>query len=664
MPTPEEKPKHKTREFPFNIGADPEFSIIIQGRKVHAHDFIEEVFQEEVNQNIHAVEVKNSKRELGELGWDGCDRTCEIRPKPAKTPEDLTENIGGIIAKLMSKVKIIEMTTLSTHGSIGGHIHFELPERLRAGNIKNKKIVNNIHKIMAGFYLPLMFNENKANILIRIKSNYGGMTDYRENGMTYEFRIPTAEWLISPKICNATIAYLGTVYQEILNKMDDPKFIKSVKGLTYQTETQAMALQNIALSDFEPISESIVDMIKKEIKNFEYYKDFKAEINYILSPKKVMKDKESVDHEISKGWKMCNSKIPTLKDLSSNKKIEQMVQSSDFESIAGLVNIPYNKDLRVGDYAQVLQQKILALNWKINNEYYLFGIRKGIDEYIVFNYNKELIKGKELIIKPGDVEILKSIYARIANRSIFQNINSTKDKRRCIMIGIPLKERVKNNYKNFLKVVKEIEQKTDNKGESFSHLYLESQKQESIAIDSSLKDGKPMETSKESILEPIFNKRETHNPEFKISNDEAENNRCRAQEAEQESSIISPIPLNSERISPFNLNIRDANIDNDQQVMMPNGQIYDYGWIKDNVNGWERVNFYTVDYSNYSYKVNCHCGESLSFEYEESDNGETNYWFECEGCNENPEDCCCNTCSDCGNPVNDCDCCDEEENNN
>ena len=448
------------KELAFKIGADPEFNITMFDKKISARKIIESLFKKDDGTREERDEFESNMgykiAEFGTLGWDGCDATAELRPNPNNTVEGLTKNIENLIKVFAEKSETFDLSVISSKGSVGGHIHFEMPPEI----INNSKKIQVMHKQMTAFYLPIMMGENKLNLKIRNKCNYGNMADFKtDNGggrrpTTYEFRVPSAEWIVSPKICQATLGYLAVVYNEIIKHQDN---MKKHKEILYKTEKQGEALQNLALSDYSFLTTVLLNRIRKAIRTFELYPDFKEEIEYMLNPSKVLKDKTKVDFNLLCGWNFNKSKIPTKEELLNAKLVEERTMAIDMDTIEQLIWVGFNNDTNVEGFVREIKKRIVALKWKLGNEYFFFGLRKGINEYIIANKNIEFIKGQELVKTTSDMASLVTTFEKIRRKMTEVKGNKLNDPKKIIMIGIPYEERIKNNFRKFIEIIYELE---------------------------------------------------------------------------------------------------------------------------------------------------------------------------------------------------------------
>ena len=439
-------------EFPFKIGADPEFNVILKDNRIPADKIMKLLFaKEDYTGSGYKI------AEAGEIGWDGHCSTGELRPAPSNNPKKLTKNIGQLFAAMNNKSQLFDISTCSDKAPIGGHIHLELPTSM----VNETSKMTEIHKKIALFYIPVMLGEDLANSKLRMKHGYGKLADYNIQAVsndcyTYEFRCPNAEWLTTPKITQATLAYMATIYNEVMN---NPENLKNIKDITIQNQSQIKALQELALTKYIMLVKSMLAKIKKHVRTFEYYETYKEEIDYIFTPQRILRDKEKVNFEITKGWKMTGNKVPTKRALLSEEKMKKLASKLPIDEITSAIAVPHNPDdTRCIDFAKSLKDRIIAYGWKMKRNYFIFGLRKGMKNYIVTNGNFELIIGKD--IKKGTdlgtvINIMSKMLSKYQN-SLGKNLTQ-EEKKDLILVGIPYEKRIGLETKEFLMTIHNIE---------------------------------------------------------------------------------------------------------------------------------------------------------------------------------------------------------------
>jgi hypothetical protein len=452
------KPKYKstkkflakdTKPFPFHLGSDPEFVITIQDKQVNAAGLIQKLYKQ---QQMDSTGMGYKIGTFGNIGWDGCSSTGEMRPSPSPTPLGHIKNIGGLLEDFAKRIQIFDLDTRSMKASAGGHIHFELPHGF---NLSSPEKLNSLHRRLASFYLPLMLGDDPVSLAIRQRGSYGSINDKRSqmvgNGVyTYEFRTPSAEWLTTPEIAHSTLAYLGTVYHEIIN---NPKNFEKCKQVIFKNEKTALAMQELSKSNYSFVIDAFLNKVKKMIKTFEFYPEHAAAIDYILDYKRVYNDKQAVNWNILSGWKLANHKQPTKRDLLSDKKLEEKAKAVNLDGLEQAVYLPYNNDTNVADFAQAIKQRILAMNWKPKHNFFLFGLKKGLKHLMALDAVDNWYGDTSQLANQVDLDRISESFTRM--RTKFRA--DTGQKKNNLLIGIPYDLRMERDYKKLIAFLVDIE---------------------------------------------------------------------------------------------------------------------------------------------------------------------------------------------------------------
>ena len=466
----------------FKLGADPEFNLELDGKKLDAGATIKSILQGN-------KEFKANKRgdgydlgKFGDIGWDGHSSTGEIRPAAAPTPEGVVNNLKEIFEKFYKLTPNFQISTLSRYSPIGGHIHFELLDKFTTDGAKMNASAQAIHKRLMSFMLPITLGENKVNLMVRLRASYGeycGPSNaYRvdvkfkkpngTNGYTYELRSPSAEWLTTPKIAKATLAYLAVIFHEITE--NPKKFNKECKDIIIRTNQVGNAIQSLALNEYALFTKTVFNKIKKYVRKFELYEEYKEDIEYILNPNKILADKQSVNYDIKIGWGLeTKATEAPRKEILSEKAFNKISKEKDIESLSKIYSIDYNNDLNVKTFVEILSQKMAAFNWKLNKQYFFFGIRKGIESYIVMDKSKKIIQGLEIAKTTSDKKAIDKIMNNMYDKYSEEYSNQEKRKlnfitgkiekqqKDLIIIGIPYRDRVDLKTKKFIETVYNVD---------------------------------------------------------------------------------------------------------------------------------------------------------------------------------------------------------------
>jgi len=470
------KTLQKNTQLPISIGSDPEFLLYTKNKEfAPAYETIKKLIFNDNSNNVVPIQIENK----GEYGWDGANRTGEIRPKPSNDIETATDNLKQIITKMHQDLPNLTPTTLSINMPIGGHIHLDriLTEKEKklekssynfdSSNTRTKQITTNI----AAFLIPIVASEHALSGYNRsINSSYGKLNDMRTDirgrehkNVVHEIRGLSAEWLTTERTAKATFAYLTCVWNEI-NKETDT-ITKS--NITIKTPKQLQRIQELVTLKDPIVLQGYTKLIKKEIKNFELYQQFKEEIDFILSPEKVKKEKEQNDYNIFKGWGLIkntptNIKTKTITKEQLLKKItsKEIQNKNEIENIGNQINILENGDYKTSQFAEKLYETTVLNDINLKNRYFIFGLKKETKGYLIKNISEKTFreipqnKTKEQIKNITEAMTLKVA----SNHRNYKTINTLNplngkvetDQKSLVIIGIPYETRLKENYKEFL----------------------------------------------------------------------------------------------------------------------------------------------------------------------------------------------------------------------
>lgn len=469
-----ETTERKPREMPFKMGADPEF-LIFHGTKIlDASKIIKYFIGQTQNQTLEANAMGYEIGKNGQLGWDGTNQTGEIRPTPEKNIDKLTEHIGQLLQTMNQKVPFADLTTLSIGTPAGGHIHVDITNKNQ--EFRNSLSNNNrASKAIATFLIPIIAADHRISAASRVKgSGYGQADDIRigEHGdsITLEIRGQSSEWLTTPKLTRSTLAYVGVVWNEIVN---NPKLFKN--EIVFKNKPQITAIQDMVISNYKPLFDSIISQIAKVVKTFELYKEFKEEIDFILDTEAVYAEKEKNGWNIGQGWNFQKNKAPTKRDLFSGKKTKNRIKNIDMELINTSLSIDYNDDRHVSNFANAISERIAAFGWNLKNNYFLFGLAKGENNFLAATGNDVILCKNE---QDGEMPVYVTPTTRTANQARntllnmwskikYNSSNSLKinpktgkllqDNKNTVMIGIPYETREENKIKDLINLIWKIE---------------------------------------------------------------------------------------------------------------------------------------------------------------------------------------------------------------
>lgn len=454
----------------FLIGADPEFSILSNGQKLHASAIMAKLFPGMESENMGYM-LKGS----GNIGWDGHDATAELRPNPEHAPKSVVDNIGRLFSWFADKTKLFDLNTTSTHGPIGGHIHLQITNEFGSFD---RSTQDKFSLIMASMYLPILLGEDRVNLATRLKNSYGKLHDLRfeqhknmatgDIDYTAELRMLSAEWLTTPRIAEAVLSYFAVIYHEFLTHR--ASFTRLARDkMIFESKSVAESFQNLALSNNQQFILYAFDKIKKHVKKFELYPEYKKQIDFIFRPDLVHKEKVKAEFNIMKGWGLENKKLPSRRVFLTDKTVMEAVHKKpNLDVLSRMVSIDFNSDAYVESFANELAMRTVATDFKLKHRYYLFGMKNGIDTIIVADAKNQILQGGEQLTTSEEISACYKMLSHMGSRARekFQVDNSAQNKaslvanlEKTLVIGLPYDLRQAKNYKKLLSLVLDLETK-------------------------------------------------------------------------------------------------------------------------------------------------------------------------------------------------------------
>lgn len=388
--------------FSFNLGADPEFKPALGNRPLSADAVLEAVRNGREINGAH-----------GNLGCDGCSSTGELRPAPSKDPSALAANIGALLRSYytgtaLHKLPDFRIYTHSLFAPTGGHIHVELDGDMRTNDRKRA----GAFKALTACLLPLVLNDDPASFKVRYGGSYGKIGDARlsspkDNVRTLEVRAPSAEWMTTPRIAEGTLAYVGVCWHEIVNNRRH--FNKAMEGMLMDTHDTADRVAQLYVGGFKLPVLMANKKIRQAVRTFELYPQFKAQIDYVLDAKRVLKDKQAVGFDAVLGWGLkqtsqngTSSATSTQSTTKRGKYVKSHVGLREFLNMAAVSakedearsilgnalparermssrDFVASSDTGVDEMVSTLVRHASAYGMRPHAPVYFFGMRKGLN---------------------------------------------------------------------------------------------------------------------------------------------------------------------------------------------------------------------------------------------------------------------------------------------
>ncbi len=440
----------KEKKLPISIGADPECNYMVGPQSIGASGLLGTLFAG------NAESYRGFKCEGGGIGQDAGD-VGEFRPTFAWSVKKLVENMKMMLGEIHKRGRIISASTKNDRHAIGGHMHFGISDTGAA--------LAKIHRQLSVYCLPLMLGEDPTNVAKRMSgSSYGkiiGDSGYRSevkgSHRTYEIRFLTAEWLTTPKIMAGVFAYMVTILHEI---KAHPENFEKEKDILFKNDIQANAFQQLTVSEYMGFAVQTMKTIRKHIRSFELYKQHKNEINYIMRPHQVLRDKRKVDFDIMRGWKFLTEKSPNKKYLNNKNLIKRKLKDIDTDKLKTLLDFSYNDDTHVAQFVDELINRVLAFSWSLKNRYFFFGLRKGFEYPVISNGYHEILEAKD-IKTTSDLamvgQFMGTVTSKLSSKSKFNTYGAARS---TIIVGLPYEMRIKKDIGAFIDLILELEGKT------------------------------------------------------------------------------------------------------------------------------------------------------------------------------------------------------------
>lgn len=521
VPRKAEKPvERKPYDFGFTLGADPEYTVIAGNRPMHAMEILQTFFGKDMTSRNDGYEIEG-----GNFGWDGHKQTGELRPSPAKTPAALVANLKAMFTEAHKRMPFIDLTTLTIAGPTGGHIHLAIPED-RTDILNSSTKMQAYQRGLSSFLLLIMFGENSLSREMRKRGgNYGQITDFRVDpkftwpsgnpGYTMEVRGATAEWISTEKIALGTIAFMAIAWDSLLRGKCEP-----IAEIIFKSTNQAKESIEPILANFASLQNLYLNKMRPFIRNHPAYPDYKDALELIMNPERVLEAKKAAHYSIYEGWGLgTSSKDLTASAMFKDDEIEDKTSRFPEQIIRNLSQFSWNDDINVQAFATAMGKRCMAFGWKPAHEYFLFGLKKGMDALILRDEAGRFFSGQEIVSTRQDYDVVNHKFDRLAPKAApaygkfidpRSGMLTDNGELRRVMIGIPYTMRQKMDLRPLIRLVLKYEKNPKSlpllvrdslpEGESKIQRAVESEEQTEAQIDHALANGdKPREVHEETV---------------------------------------------------------------------------------------------------------------------------------------------------------------------
>lgn len=205
------------------LGCDPEFFLVDK-------------------QSNHLLRANAFFKKWGEIGHDGI--LAELRPRPALTPQALTDNIYELITQtrqILDLVRNYDTSNIVLHGAssyrtgfeqqliagvnpyatAGFHLHFGLPNKILGTSPEVMSLMFRVARVLDYFVgIPAVIIEREDDKR-RTNNNvgYGKPSDFRLDHRTFEYRVPGGSMLRHPILTKGLIALGSVVMTDLISRL-------------------------------------------------------------------------------------------------------------------------------------------------------------------------------------------------------------------------------------------------------------------------------------------------------------------------------------------------------------------------------------------------------------------------------------------------------------
>ncbi len=368
------------------MGADPEFTLVRakDGTQIYANDLVAVLGSEYPVVNM-GVQMNG-----GIFGHDGHASTAELRPNPSSTPGELTRNLGLMIRELeFLTASRANAVTDSGIEQVGGHVHISVPRDVPP------HVLNAVNWTLF-LCAPLLKMTSDTTRSSRV--DYGQLDDVRydmhDGTRTAELRFLPAEWLTTPRTTEAVLSYIACVYYEALNNQEQVASVykKYLRGKIHEFNFQT--LQSLE-EEIPLLFELVVSQIKKDIRGFACYEQYKPHIRYALRSGEVKKKNTGVKYDVFSGWCPRRTAPPVVQERAqpTNEQFLSLKKHKDIglqDAVAGfidnygrfsnMISDSGGRDMR--DLERSLRTRVECTGLNISTPVYLYGLGSSDSDQI------------------------------------------------------------------------------------------------------------------------------------------------------------------------------------------------------------------------------------------------------------------------------------------
>lgn len=265
------------------------------------------------------------RRKLGEVGHDGY--MLEIRPVPSTNELTLGRNIESCLRRARSLIdksknvdgSKIDMIASSSYRGIaaGFHLHFGFPKELRGGRYEGRRwnIRNQIARALDYYVgitsiIPEGRKDNKRRTAQGIR--YGKPGEYRQEGATFEYRVPGGYMLRHPILSIGLIGLGAIVMEDVLsrirvctNNFQDLGVIRDTKDLRdiYPDVPDIFDLYKIICSSSDMPARQYLDRILNDLTQMVGFKNRMTAVEQMF---RCIYSRTEFSSSVDENWRLVN----------------------------------------------------------------------------------------------------------------------------------------------------------------------------------------------------------------------------------------------------------------------------------------------------------------------------------------------------------------------
>lgn len=449
------------KTFSFKIGADPEFVLLSGEKFVPAMEaFTGFMKKAGLERQTYGFAIEGH----GNIGWDGANSTGEVRPAPSNSPKGVVLNLHALFSKAIEAMPFLDFSPLSLVNTTGGHIHLEVPEEM------SKPMAMRYAKMLCAITSPLLMGENKVSSSYRrSRSNYGTLDDVRvekqfnwpsgSDGYTAEIRFPSAEWVITPHIAEATLTLFAVIWDALLTS---PEFRRDGRPVSFHNTKESEAMATVLSTGYAGIGASFSSRVRRLVRTAPRYEEFKTLVDFAMNGASVLKEKDAAKWIINQGWGFSNRKgiTPTKKSFLSDKTVAKTLGKNREEEYSDYVPVTHNGDFNLTVFEGALAERVVAFKWRPSREYFLFGLKEGRGGNIIACDNDGAYTNlTEISELKNVVNVMMSRAKRQLDKRSKIDVRTAKIRNTSnpVLIGIPFAIRAEKKTKEFLSLILDID---------------------------------------------------------------------------------------------------------------------------------------------------------------------------------------------------------------